>query len=1021
MKREVYMTQNQIKILIPIVILFFIVSLPLSGWERYYGTVGDDYAHAVEELYDGYLMSGASYFHGLVQSQWDAYIIRIDNSGNIVWTQNYGDANDHELFFDVCNLPYSDMSVATGVFWDSIQVCARDEVGIAYICRIDDYTGNVLFHCATTGATVYSVESIENEYRQYAIAGVTEGVNDKAGFAILYEDSFDTDNTPKIDWKNYSYGDPIIHSDARNLSKVYSYGNFYGYLLVGQTLSWYFNPFNVNIDVLAVKINSAGGNANIKNFGDVDADEIGYCGQQTSDEGFIIVGGKKASGSDDWDIYLIKLNKYLQQEWSTTHGGSEDDVGFSVQQTVDGGYLICGITSSYGPSRENLYVLRVDEYGTEIYSEVHGNHNAHYTGYSIRETSPGSYIAVGSNIFDSPVFMGTNDVYCIYKNTIPAPSNLHFNPVVSQAVELYWSDNSSNEDGFVVEKKIGSGSYSPIDTTGANVITYYDDDIEQYYGQLIYYRIRAIVNGYSSLPSNETSVCPPGIFSDTEEAVNGPRNLKRDNGGNYHMVFKHNNTLWYTFSTDNGASWHIAKNLTATNPTYPSIVTTNGDPRDGLNPKLPEDTHTIRNSDSGFSLRRESNKNQLNEKDSKRTKEAIPPEGVDESIYHPCFVWEEISGSNHDMVYAYINNYGNVIKTTLVNDIEHSLLPVIAISNIDWIYGVYVSDPSNSGAITYFSFSYNNPSLTPNTISCDMPSYPKIDIGNDNSTHLVWRERYIVHDPLWIAHEVGKIYHQKIGNSKETVATGWLNGYYDRKVIDPGISVKDANNFACAWTVYCTQPQPARNIFYRRKLSGSWTGNPVNTTQDPDIGTHAYTPRIMRSQSIVLCRGNGNVFASYPNDPENAMELITDVYEYDAVYIPLPTVLPQAAIITCVDDASNLYRINFDIEEIKGPIKPIDGTHTIESDYKGPFTLRSSHPNPTRGTIRISFVSPDRRAVSVKLYDITGRMVEKLFDGRAKVGVNEISYSGKHLSSGVYFLRLETKEKNITEKLLFQK
>ena len=63
----------------------------------------------------------------------------------------------------------------------------------------------------------------------------------------------------------------------------------------------------------------------------------------------------------DLKDFLIKLNENLQQEWSTTYGGSEDDVGFSVQQTSDGGYLICGITASYGPSRENLYVLRVDE------------------------------------------------------------------------------------------------------------------------------------------------------------------------------------------------------------------------------------------------------------------------------------------------------------------------------------------------------------------------------------------------------------------------------------------------------------------------------------------------------------------------------------------------------------------------------------------------------------------------------------------------------------------------------------
>jgi hypothetical protein len=33
-------------------------------------------------------------------------------------------------------------------------------------------------------------------------------------------------------------------------------------------------------------------------------------------------------------------------EWSRTFGSSEDDVGFSVQQTDDGGYIIAGGTNS---------------------------------------------------------------------------------------------------------------------------------------------------------------------------------------------------------------------------------------------------------------------------------------------------------------------------------------------------------------------------------------------------------------------------------------------------------------------------------------------------------------------------------------------------------------------------------------------------------------------------------------------------------------------------------------------------
>jgi Fibronectin type III domain len=114
-----------------------------------------------------------------------------------------------------------------------------------------------------------------------------------------------------------------------------------------------------------------------------------------------------------------------------------------------------------------------------------------------------AYRKLGKNM----VYSGFSNVACA--TTPPAaPSNVNATPVSSTAVDVAWLDNSTAEDGFRIERSVGSqGPWTLVTTTSANATSYHDVSLTT--EQMVCYRVTAFSTSGTSVPSSADCTTPP--------------------------------------------------------------------------------------------------------------------------------------------------------------------------------------------------------------------------------------------------------------------------------------------------------------------------------------------------------------------------------------------------------------------------------------------------------------------------------------------------------------------------------
>ncbi|HNP98760.1 MAG TPA: T9SS type A sorting domain-containing protein [Bacteroidia bacterium] len=182
-----------------------------------------------------------------------------------------------------------------------------------------------------------------------------------------------------------------------------------GYIIAAYTTS---NDGDVtgnhgNRDYWILKLNDSGTIQWQKCFGGSGTDWP-YSIQQTIDSGYIIIGISNSADGDvtgshsGYDSWIVKLSSTGNIQWQKCLGGSDGDHEHSVQQTTDSGYIVAGTTRSVdgdvsgNHGNNDFWILKLSSTGIIQWQKCLGGSGNDY-GEAIRQTIDGGYIAAGSS------------------------------------------------------------------------------------------------------------------------------------------------------------------------------------------------------------------------------------------------------------------------------------------------------------------------------------------------------------------------------------------------------------------------------------------------------------------------------------------------------------------------------------------------------------------------------------------------------------------------------------------------
>ncbi|GAB4254860.1 MAG: hypothetical protein Kow0079_11430 [Vicingaceae bacterium] len=316
-------------------------------WTKTHGNSFDNMLLDIKELNTGeFIACGWTVNNGV---DYDFWIVKLDNQGNIVWEKQYGGSGDEQAWS--VDLLLNDYIVVGGT--DSYGAGLTD----VWAMRIDN-NGNIIWQ-NTYGSSSddappgsyeeYVARSFVDNNNRIIIGGLSNGTPSNS-YDIF---TLKLDAQGNILWQ-YAYGD-VDEEAFWNFTSSYD-GNYY--YLSGNTNV----PSTQDGEMWLVKIDTTGNIVWQKSFGNTGTwDEI--LNISSSNDG-VILSSYIETNSNDWSGALLKVNNQGNLIWSNKYKMGDLDWINDAKALSDGTIAIAGVTTNTTVWNQDYLFIRVNTSGT---------------------------------------------------------------------------------------------------------------------------------------------------------------------------------------------------------------------------------------------------------------------------------------------------------------------------------------------------------------------------------------------------------------------------------------------------------------------------------------------------------------------------------------------------------------------------------------------------------------------------------------------------------------------------------
>jgi hypothetical protein len=337
----------------------------IEEWNKSYGGNSYDSGNSVLQTVDkGYIIAGTTYSYGLGSG--DVWLIKTDKDGKELWNTTIGGVSN-DYGYSIQQTTSDNGYIILG---------SKNSNAALWMIKTDEYgkhKWNVTF---TIGYYSFCGSVVQTLDDGFLIVGY--GLNKKPTdhYFITY---LKTDSNGTEVWRK-SYD-------------LFPNGDCYGYSIQKTTDGGYIIVGNRRGDAWLLKINELGEEVWNKTYGYIYADDYGYSVYQTNDGGYFITGG--TFDLVNVDVLAVKTDSNGNEMWKNKFGGVNLDWGYSGKQTSDGIYFVTGVTNSSSEGNSDLWLLILNNNGDMICDRILGGENDDI-GYSLDLTGDGGCIITGS-------------------------------------------------------------------------------------------------------------------------------------------------------------------------------------------------------------------------------------------------------------------------------------------------------------------------------------------------------------------------------------------------------------------------------------------------------------------------------------------------------------------------------------------------------------------------------------------------------------------------------------------------